>query len=160
MFCVSCLGIWWRHDKWILEKLKFGYLRNKKSFRSEIKNIFLVSQVLSLRYVKQTSKHVGDTTFNDLFDVNNKPWKMCFVANNVHSTFHSGYLKTLSFEIFYEATAIQGPSNGKWACLTWAISIFNFFFTSICFSIVYICKRHAILEKTGVLRQAEIDLNK
>ena len=35
---------------------------NKKSFGSEI-NIFLVSQVLSFRYTKQTSKNVADTTF-------------------------------------------------------------------------------------------------
>ena len=35
------LGIWWRHDIWISENLKFDYLKNEKSFRSEIKNIFL-----------------------------------------------------------------------------------------------------------------------
>ena len=33
MFCVSCLGIWWCHDIWISEKLKFNYLMNEKSFR-------------------------------------------------------------------------------------------------------------------------------
>ena len=38
--CVSCLGIWWRHDIWISEKLKSDYLKNEKSFWSEIKNIF------------------------------------------------------------------------------------------------------------------------
>ena len=31
---VSCLGIWWRHDIWITEKLKFDYLMNKKNFTS------------------------------------------------------------------------------------------------------------------------------
>ena len=33
--------ITWRHDIWISEKLKFDYLKNEKSFQSEIKNIFL-----------------------------------------------------------------------------------------------------------------------
>ena len=59
--CVSCFGIWWRHDIWISEKFKFAYLKNEKSFQSEIKTFFLVSQVL---YTKQTSKNVADTTFN------------------------------------------------------------------------------------------------
>ena len=45
-------------------KLKFDYLKNEKSFRSEIKKtLFLVSQVLSFRHTKQTSKNVADTTF-------------------------------------------------------------------------------------------------
>ena len=44
--------------------LKVGYLKNKKSFQSEIKNIFLALQVLSFRHVKQTSENVADTTFN------------------------------------------------------------------------------------------------
>ena len=34
------LGIWWRRDIWISKKLKLDYLKNKKSFRSEIKNNF------------------------------------------------------------------------------------------------------------------------
>ena len=55
-FRVSCLGIWWRHDIWILEKLKFDYLKNEKSFRREIKKFFLVSQMLSFRHTKQASK--------------------------------------------------------------------------------------------------------
>ena len=62
MFRVSCLGIWWRHDIWISENLKFDYLKNEKSFRSEIKTFFLVSQVLSFRHKNQTSKNVVDTT--------------------------------------------------------------------------------------------------
>ena len=37
---VSCLCIWWPHDIWILEKIKFDYLKNEKSFRNEMKNIF------------------------------------------------------------------------------------------------------------------------
>ena len=64
MFCVLCLGIWWRHDIWISKMLEVDYLKNKKSFRSEIKSIFfLVSQVLSFRHTKRTSKNVADTTF-------------------------------------------------------------------------------------------------
>ena len=33
-----------------LKKVKFDYLKIEKSFRSEIKNIFLVSQVLSFKH--------------------------------------------------------------------------------------------------------------
>ena len=32
-------GIWWRHGIWISENIKFDYLKNEKSFRSERKNI-------------------------------------------------------------------------------------------------------------------------
>ena len=39
-FRVSCLGIWWHHKIQISEKLESDYLKNKKSFQSEIKNIF------------------------------------------------------------------------------------------------------------------------
>ena len=63
VFSVSCFGIWWRHDIWISKKLKFDYLKKEKSFRSEIKNIFLVSQVLVFRHIKQNRKNVADTTF-------------------------------------------------------------------------------------------------
>ena len=63
MFRVSRLGIWWRHDIWKSENLKFDYLKSEKSFRGEIKNILLVSQVLSFKHKKQTSKNVVDTTF-------------------------------------------------------------------------------------------------
>ena len=63
MLRVSYLGIWWRHDIWIFEKSKFDYLKNEKSFQSEIKTCFLVSQVLSFRRKKQTSENVADTTF-------------------------------------------------------------------------------------------------
>ena len=44
--------------------MTFEYLKKKKSFQSEIKNIFLVSKVLFLRHTNQTSKNVPDTTFN------------------------------------------------------------------------------------------------
>ena len=58
---VSCLGIWWRNDIGIPEKLTFDYLKNKKSFRSKI-TFFLVSKMLSFRHTKQTSKNVAYTT--------------------------------------------------------------------------------------------------
>ena len=38
--CKWNLAIWWRHGIWISENLKFDYLKNENSFRSEIKNIF------------------------------------------------------------------------------------------------------------------------
>ena len=44
-----------------LKCLKVDYLKNEKSFQSEIKSIFLVSQVLSFRHTKPTSK-------NELFE--------------------------------------------------------------------------------------------
>ena len=60
IICVSCfMGIWWCHDIWISKILKVDYLTNEKS---------LVSQVLSYRHTKQTSKNVADTTFNT------EPW--------------------------------------------------------------------------------------
>ena len=40
MLHVSCLGIGWRHDIWISEKLKFDYPKDETSFQSEIKNVF------------------------------------------------------------------------------------------------------------------------
>ena len=48
--------IWWRHDIWTSEELKFDYLKNEKSFRSEIKNIFFVSQVLSFKYTQTLNR--------------------------------------------------------------------------------------------------------
>ena len=65
MFHISCLGIWWHHDIWISEKLKFDYLKNEKSFRGEIKkHSSLVSLVLSFKYIKTDyQKCVVDTNF-------------------------------------------------------------------------------------------------
>ena len=34
VFHFSCLGIWWHQVIWIPEKLKYDYLKHKKSFRS------------------------------------------------------------------------------------------------------------------------------
>ena len=69
MFRASCLGIWWRHDIWISKMLKSDYLKNAKSFRREIKSIFLVSPLLFFRHTKQTSKNVADTTFKPVFKI-------------------------------------------------------------------------------------------
>ena len=52
-------------------KLKFDYVKNEKSFQSEIKTFFLVSQVLSFTHTKQTSKNVADTTFKVSFNITN-----------------------------------------------------------------------------------------
>ena len=46
--------------------LKFDFFHNETSFWIKIKTIFLISQVLSFRLKKQTSKNVADTTFNIL----------------------------------------------------------------------------------------------
>ena len=55
----------WHLNIWILEKLEFDYLKNEKSFRNEIKNIFLgFINMLSFRYTKQTSKNLAGTTLN------------------------------------------------------------------------------------------------
>ena len=66
MFRVSCLWIWWRHNISISKMLKFDYLKNEKSFRSEIKSIFPCFAMLSFIHTKQTSKNVVDTTFKNL----------------------------------------------------------------------------------------------
>ena len=54
----------WNLNIWISENLKYDYLKNEKSFWSEIKKtFFLVSQVLSFTHKKQTIKNVAGTTF-------------------------------------------------------------------------------------------------
>ena len=53
---------WKFGDVIAFENVKFDYLKNKKGVRSEIKNIFLVSQVLFIRDTNQTSKNVADAT--------------------------------------------------------------------------------------------------
>ena len=49
-------SIWWGHDIWTSEELKFDYLKNEKSFRSEIKNIFFASQVLSFKHTQTLNR--------------------------------------------------------------------------------------------------------
>ena len=63
MFRVSCLGIWWRHDIWISEKLKLHYFKNENSFWREMKNIFPCFTSALFRNTKQTIKNAADTTF-------------------------------------------------------------------------------------------------
>ena len=46
------------------EKLKLDYLKNEKSFQSEIKKHFSLFHKSSLLDIKQTSKNKEDTTFN------------------------------------------------------------------------------------------------
>ena len=58
-YFVPLEGLSWHLN---IGKLKI-WLKNEKNFQSEIKTIF-VSQVLSFRLTKQTSKNVADTTFN------------------------------------------------------------------------------------------------
>ena len=65
-FRVSCWSIWWRLNISISQNITFDYLKNEKSFRGEIKNILLVSRVLSFRHKRQTCKNIADTTFNEL----------------------------------------------------------------------------------------------
>ena len=61
-FNISCLAISWRHDIWISKKLKYDYLKNKKSFRSSINLFFLVLKVLLFRQTKKNSKNIADKT--------------------------------------------------------------------------------------------------
>ena len=62
VFFISCLGIWWCHKCWISKILKFDFLENGKSFWNK-KTFSQVSQVLSFKLKKQTSKNVANTTF-------------------------------------------------------------------------------------------------
>ena len=59
MFCVPFLGMWWCYDIWISEKLKFDYFKNEEFYK---KTFFLVSQVFSFKYTKQTGKNLADTS--------------------------------------------------------------------------------------------------
>ena len=43
-------------------RLKFDFLKKKKSFGSEIKKHGIISQVLSFRLKKQTNKNVADSS--------------------------------------------------------------------------------------------------
>ena len=50
------------------EKLKSDYLKNEKSFRSEIKNIFSYFKSALFRHTKQTSTNVANATFKSQID--------------------------------------------------------------------------------------------
>ena len=43
--------------------LKFDYLKNEKSFRNKIEDIFFLFQKCSFTHTKQTNKNIADTTF-------------------------------------------------------------------------------------------------
>ena len=60
--CLLCVS---RHNIRISEKLKFDCLK-KRALEVKKKTFFLVSQVLSFRLSKKTSKNVPDTTFISL----------------------------------------------------------------------------------------------
>ena len=47
---------------------KIFYLTNKKSFRTEIKNIFPCFKILSSRLTKQANKYALETPFTELAD--------------------------------------------------------------------------------------------
>ena len=118
MFRVSCLGIWWRHDIWISEKLKFDYFKNEKSFQNGIKNFFLVSKELPFRSTKQTGKNVADTTFKINF------WFDCFVGTRPSDSkpfvFYGLFLKELILKSIMKALKLfQTCSNFtlNWFCL-------------------------------------------
>ena len=61
--CVSCFMLrhWWRYEIWISEKLNISIMT--RPFEVKWNTFFFVSQVLSFRLPKQTSKNVTDTTF-------------------------------------------------------------------------------------------------
>lgn len=85
-----------------------------------------------------------------------------FQTIHFHSAFYSGYLQTLSFEIFHEETAIMRSSTYKGIRLTWAISIFNFFDLLLVFSNPNCVNmlQTLILEKGSIPREDNIDLTK
>ena len=64
---VSCSR--WRHDIWILEKLKFDYLKNEKSFRSEIRNIFPCFRNAILDMQNKPSKMQWTQSFKFFFNL-------------------------------------------------------------------------------------------
>ena len=66
--CFSCFMLRHLMTSWHLHisNVKFDYLKNEKSFRNQIKTFFLVSQVLSFRHTKQTSKNEAEATFKFL----------------------------------------------------------------------------------------------
>ena len=54
----------WSHEIWIPKILNFGFLENKKCFWKEVKKFFLISQMLSVRLKKQTSKNAAVSTIS------------------------------------------------------------------------------------------------
>ena len=71
------LGIWWHHKIWMSKVLNFDFLENGKRFWSQIKNIFLVLQVLSFRLKKVAKMHRTQNLNNKLIAVTKHFWKSC-----------------------------------------------------------------------------------
>ena len=61
LFGVSCLGIWWRHNIWISEKLKFDYLINAFDGKWKCFSFFRKCSPLDIK--KQTCKNIVVKTF-------------------------------------------------------------------------------------------------
>ena len=52
MYRDSCMDIWWRHGIWLSEKLKFDYLKERKSFHSVlIYNLSRMTRYFSLIFL-------------------------------------------------------------------------------------------------------------
>ena len=100
VFRVSCVGIWWRHDIRIPEKLKFDYLEKEKSFQSEIKTFFLVFKMLFFRHAKQTSKNIAETTFKDSYLILLSLHD--FLSKQILESSDSNDIKVWEFWLFYE----------------------------------------------------------
>ena len=66
MFRVSYLDIWWRHNFWIHEKLKFDYLKHEKSFRSAIFPCFTNALFIYTKQISKNSRHNPDVTTTDV----------------------------------------------------------------------------------------------
>ena len=83
--------------------LKFDFLEAEKSFWIETKFFFLVSQVLSVRLKKQTSKNVMDTTFK-------KTWGnlwMLWVRFYSFELSEDSFMEFLSKQLHWSAFTLQ-----------------------------------------------------
>ena len=67
----------WHLNIW---KIKIWLSQEQKSFWSE-KIFLLISQMLSFRHTKQTSKNVADTTSKEAFEKSNKPEDKLFLQD-------------------------------------------------------------------------------
>ena len=122
----SVLGKYLKRHKWRIAriaKLKFDYLKKEKSFQSEIKNIFLVSQVLAFRHTKQNSKNVADTqplSIRRAGDQASKGSARAFLSENVRC--FPAFLSCCFSEI-YCTFWFRQMFNGLW------ISNFDFYWS-------------------------------
>ena len=58
------VGIWWRHATWISKIQKIDFLKNEKSFWSEIKTFFQVSLALYVRLNTNVADKVSKNSSN------------------------------------------------------------------------------------------------